>query len=156
MTSSQYQQNALEAVKAFAKSDQELPLPKMVAAVNAFFRDVDPNEGQKSVESVVGWREIAAQRLAIDLVRYLSSVELEKAEIALKSIACTFASVRWVGGDWRAFVARDGRTVDRVIDEHTAKDFKLGRLSMGDLICKVYPDGLPSRKQTTHLRSRNI
>ena len=146
MTGKDFMRAAREEVIAFSKSEQEKPSPRMVAAVNALFRDVYPNEGQKSAENAVAWRKIEAQRLVIDLIRDLSSSELEKAEKALKTIAGTFATVRCVGGDWRAYVARDGRTADRVIDERTAKDFKLGRLSMSELICKVYPDGIPNTK----------
>jgi len=143
MTNRDYMKEAREEVVSFAMSDQQQPSLKMVAAVNALFRDIFPNEGQKSVENAVAWRTIEVQRLVIDLIRDLSYNELTKAEKALKSIAGTFATVRCVGGDWRAYVARDGRTADRVIDEHTAKDFKLGRLSMGELINRIYPDGIP-------------
>lgn len=146
-----FYENAREETKAFAKSSQEQPSPKMVTAVNAFFRDIDPNEGRKSVESAVAWRKIAAQRLVIDIIRDLSTAELEKAERVLKTIAGTFATVRCVGGDWKAFVARDGRTAKKVIDEQTAKDFKQGRLSIGDLIDKLYCGGIPSpRKNEEH------
>lgn len=140
MNSSQCQQNALDAVKAFAKSDQEQPSPKMVATVNAFFRAIDSNEGLKATENVVAWRTIAAQRLVIDLIRDLSTTELEKAEKALKSIAGTFVTVRWVGGEWKAYVARDGRTAEKVIDEETAINFKQGRLSMDKLAHKFIPN----------------
>ena len=156
MTYRDYMEEAREEVVSFAKSGQERPFEKMVATVNAYFRSIYPNEGQKTVETAVAWRTIEAQRLVIDLIRDLSTAELEKAERALKTIAGTFATVRCVGGDWRAYVARDSRTADRVIDEQTAKDFKAGRLSMSELVCKVYPDGLPSRTQTTYRRSRKI
>lgn len=136
--------NAAFETVVFAKSNQKQPSSRMVAAVNAFFRAIDPNEGQKAVESAVGWREIAAQRLLIGLIKDLSKDELTKAENALKSIAGTFASVRWVGGDWKAFVARDGQTAEKVIDEQMTKDFKSGRLSMGALIDRIYPNGIPS------------
>lgn len=143
MIARDYMEEARNEVKAFAKSQHENPSQEMVATVNAYFRSIYPNEGQKKVETTVAWRTIEAQRLVIDLIRDLSTAELEKAERALKTIAGTFATVRCVGGEWRAYVARDGRTVDRVIDEHTAKDFKLGRLSMGELINRIYPDGIP-------------
>ena len=136
--------NAAFETVVFAKSNQKQPSSRMVAAINAFFHAIDPNEGQKAVESAVGWREIAAQRLLIGLIRDLSSDDLAKAENALKTIAGTFAAVRWVGGDWRAYVARDGQTAEKVIDEQTAKDFNSGRFSMGDLIDRIYPNGIPS------------
>lgn len=143
MTGKDFMRAAREEVIAFSKSEQEKPSPRMVAAVNALFRDVYPNEGQKSAENAVAWRKIEVQRLVIDLIRDLSSSELEKAEKALKTIAGTFATVRCVGGDWRAYVARDGLTAERVIDEQTVKDFKVGRLSMGELIESIYPGGIP-------------
>lgn len=139
MTEMYYQEKAKQEIMAFAKSEQDKPSPRMVAAVNALFRDIFPNEGQKSVENAVAWRTIEAQRLVIDLIRDLSYKELTKAEKALKSIAGTFATVRWVGGDWKAFVAHDGRTADQFVDEQTAKDFKSGRLSMGELVCELIP-----------------
>lgn len=148
MTEMYYQEKAKQEIMAFAKSEQDKPSPRMVAAVNALFRDIFPNEGQKSVENAVAWRTIEAQRLVIDLIRDLSYKELTKAEKALKSIAGTFATVRWVGGDWKAFVAHDGRTADQFVDEQTAKDFKSGRLSMGELVDKVFPHGMPEKKAT--------
>lgn len=138
-----FMKDAREEIVAFAKSQQEKPSVKMVAAVNAHFRSIFPNEGQKSAENAVAWRTIETQRLVINLIRELTSAELEKAEKALKSIAGTFATVRCVGGDWRAYVARDGLTAERVIDEQTVKDFKVGRLSMGELIESIYPGGIP-------------
>lgn len=140
MTERDYMKEVRDDVVAFAKSSQEQPPSQMVAAVNAFFRFIFPNEGQKSAENAVVWRHIEAQRLVIDLIRDLSTAELEKAEKALKSIAGTFATVRWVGGEWRAYVARDGRTAERVIDDQTAKEFKTGRLSMDKLAHKFIPN----------------
>lgn len=143
-----FMKDAREEIVAFAKSQQEKPSVKMVAAVNAHFRSIFPNEGQKSAENAVAWRTIETQRLVINLIRELTSAELEKAEKALKSIAGTFATARCVGGDWRAYVAREGRTADRMIDEQTAKDFKVGRLSMGEFIEKVFPHGLLEKNTT--------
>ena len=148
MIARDYMEEAREEVVSFAKSGQARPSEKMVATVNAYFRSIFPNEGQKKVETAVAWRTIEAQRLVIDLIRDLSYKELTKAEKALKSIAGTFATVRWVGGDWKAFVAHDGRTADRVIEEQTAKDLKVGILSMGDFIEKVFPHGLLEKKTT--------
>ena len=148
MIARDYMEEARNEVKAFAKSQHENPSQEMVATVNAYFRSIYPNEGQKKVETAVAWRTIEAQRLVIDLIRDLSYKELTKAEKALKSIAGTFATVRWVGGDWKAFVAHDGRTADQFVDEQTAKDFKSGRLSMGELVDKVFPHGMPEKKAT--------
>lgn len=148
MSDRDYMKDAREEIMTFAKSQQERPSKKMVATVNAYFRSIYPNEGQKTVETAVAWRQIETQRLVFDLIRDLSTAELEKAERALKTIAGTFATVRCVGGDWRAYVARDGRTADRVIDEQTAKDFKAGRLSMGNLIEKIFPHELPEKNTT--------
>ena len=52
-----------------------------------------------------------------------------------------------VGNNWRAYVAQDGRTANRVVDEQTAKKIKTGELSMGDLISKIYPNGTPAPQQ---------
>ena len=138
MNEKDYMKEAREEVVSFAMSDQQKPSLKMVDAVNAFFHAIDPHEDQKSVENAVAWRTIEAQRLVIDLIKDLSTAELEKAERALKTIAGTFATVRCVGGDWRAYVACDGRTADWMIDEQTAKDFKVGRLSMAELV-RIHP-----------------
>ena len=155
MTDRDYTKKAREEIRAFAKSRQEKPSVKMVAAVNAHFRSIYPNEGQKSAENAVAWRTIEAQRMVIDLIQDLSSTELGKAEKALKTIAATFATVRCVGGDWRAYVTRDGRTAEQIIGFQTAKDFKLGRFSMAELIDKLYPNSIPSpRKKDDHIERR--
>lgn len=118
--------NAAFETVVFAKSSQEQPSPQMVVAVNAFFRAIDPREALKSLESAVDCRRIAAQRLLVGLIKDLTKEELTRAENALNSIAGTFVSVRMVGSDWRAYVARDGRTANKVIGEQTAKKFKTG------------------------------
>lgn len=152
-----YMKEAHDEVVAFAKSSQEQPPQKMVTAVNAFFRVIYPNEEKKVVENAVGWRTIAAQRLTIGLIRDLSTEELAKAEKALLSIAGIFAAVRWVGGEWRAYVARYGKckTAEKVIDKQTVKDFKQGRLSMGELIAMIFPNGISEREKTnSEIRSK--
>ncbi len=148
MNTTDYLQEILRVVREFALSDEEQPSPEMVEKVNAFFRTIDSNDGQKTVENAAAWRTIAAQRLVINLIRDLSTSEQEKAEKALKTIAGTFVSVRWVGGEWRAYVAKDGMTAERFIDQTTALKFKSGTLSTGDFIEKVFPYGLPEKKTT--------
>lgn len=116
-------ENAREIIKAFAKSDQELPSPKMVTAVNDYISSYVDGHNQITVQSAIFFRRMAAIQMSLSLIRALSVVELEKAEKAIYSIVETFAYVRWVDGEWRAYVAHDRRTADRVIDEQTAKDF---------------------------------
>jgi len=80
--------NAIFETVVFAKSEQEQPSPRMVAAVNELFRLRAPVEGQ-SPETAVRHREMAVQRISSGLINDLSKSELGKAENALMSIAET-------------------------------------------------------------------
>ena len=147
-------EEAREEIIKFTKSELEQPSSRMVAAINDFFRSIGKGESQMEVESAVEWRKIAAQRLLIELIKDFANDELQKAEKVLNSIAGTFATVRNDRGDWRAYVALDGMTADKLIDSTIAASFKKGRLSMDEFIEKIFPNGIPEQEDSRKEKQR--
>lgn len=141
-------EEARDEIKRFVKSGKEQPSSRMVAVVNEFFRSIVKRKSQMDVESAVEWRRIAAQRLVIELIKDLTTDELQKAESALNSVAGTFAIVRNDRGDWRAYVALDGKTADKLIDSTSAAALKRGWISMGEFIHKIFPIGIPDKEDS--------
>lgn len=141
---------AIREIIAYAKSDFSLPSAKMINAVNHYLKRIDRRRVRCPIGNAVPHRRIMAEKLTIEVIRWLTPEQLKKVDETLYRIASIYVRIYKtfkLGKDWQADIAVNDKSKTMEIEPSVAKDFHQGLLSMADVAQLAFPEEFPLKNK---------